>query len=277
MPFSLATDLYNTDTRFVFELIQNAEDNKYDRANREVSEPFLTFDVYPDKIIVDSNEDGFEENNVRAICRVGHSTKKEQQGYVGEKGIGFKSVFKVACDVHIQSEPFSFFFEYSHGDSGMGMLTPFYREHKSDVPHHVRTRITLKLANDTRITRLLEGFSELPDTLLMFLSKIRRLTVATHTPDRLESKVIYSYETIGQRAKLSKYSEVVGTPGWETIRRYHITKRTIRDLPQAIARPKTKQVEIVLAFPLDPDSIPIIEQQYVFAYLPVRQVGFSVC
>lgn len=233
--------------------------------------------MYPDKVVVDSNEDGFEENNVKAVCRVGHSTKKEQQGYVGEKGIGFKSVFKVASDVHIQSGPFSFFFEYSHGDSGMGMLTPFHREHKSNVPDHVRTRITLQLAKDTHITRLLQGFSELPDTLLMFLSKITRLTVATHTSNRLESKIIYTYETMGQRAILSKYSEVVGSPGWETIRRYHITKRTIRDLPRAVARPKTKQVDIVLAFPLDPDSIPIVEQQYVFAYLPVRQVGFSVC
>lgn len=41
--FSLATNLYSKDTRFVFELIQNAEDNDYTTVEAARDEPLLTF------------------------------------------------------------------------------------------------------------------------------------------------------------------------------------------------------------------------------------------
>ncbi len=43
---------------------------------------------------VRNNEQGFTEANVRALCAINNSTKKGIQGYIGQKGIGFKSVFK---------------------------------------------------------------------------------------------------------------------------------------------------------------------------------------
>ena len=270
----LATDLYEKDSHFVFELIQNAEDNSYKLAN---SEPFLTFALYPDKIVVDSNEDGFEEANVRSICAVARSTKKEQRGYIGEKGIGFKSVFRVASNVHIQSGPFSFSFEHNRGDSGIGMVTPLYEEHDGNVPPNVRTRIKLKFAASAPIESLVKEVVELPDSLLMFLTKIRNLTIATFDKDGSTSKTIYSYDyqERNRRGILTKYSATKELPTRETIHRYHITKRTLGNLPAATARPKTTKVEVVLAFPIGPDSTPIIEQQYVFAFLPVQRAGFS--
>ncbi len=57
------------------------------------------------------------ENDVRQICHTGKSRKKEKPGYVGEKGIGFKSVFQIASRVQIQSNAFSFSFDYSGGPS----------------------------------------------------------------------------------------------------------------------------------------------------------------
>ena len=80
----------------MFELIQNAEDNDYTRAEAARDMPFLTFRLHPDKIIVASNEDGFTEANVRAICSTEDSTKNASQGYTGEKRVGFTSVFMVA-------------------------------------------------------------------------------------------------------------------------------------------------------------------------------------
>jgi hypothetical protein len=37
---------------------------------------------------------GFSEANLRALCDVGNSTKAATTGYIGQKGIGFKSVFR---------------------------------------------------------------------------------------------------------------------------------------------------------------------------------------
>jgi HSP90 family molecular chaperone len=103
-------------------LIQNAEDNNYSRAEALGVEPYIKFTIRPDTISIDCNEDGFTPENVRAICRIGESTKirANAQYYIGEKGIGFKSVFMVASKVHIQSGPFSFSFEHEPGNNGMG-------------------------------------------------------------------------------------------------------------------------------------------------------------
>ena len=59
----------------MFELIQNAEDNDYTKAEAAGDEPLLIFRKYPNEIIIASNEDGFVEANVRAICTTGESTK----------------------------------------------------------------------------------------------------------------------------------------------------------------------------------------------------------
>lgn len=234
--------------------------------------------LYPDKIIVDSNEDGFKEEHVRSICDVARSTKKEKRGYIGEKGIGFKSVFRVASDVHIQSGPFSFSFNHDRGDSGIGMVTPFCQEHDDSLPYGVRTRIKLKLASSASVDSLFGEVLNLPDSLLMFLTKLKKLTIARSNDDGLIAKTIYSYhyEPQARRGSLTKFSEIKGSPVSETIHRYHITKRTIFGLPRATARPSITEVEVVLAFPLDPNSVPIIEQQWVFAFLPVQRAGFSV-
>ena len=145
---SLAEELYKKPTRFIFELIQNAEDNQYKRAHAAGADPYLNFLIDRDKIVIDSNEDGFLEENVEAICKVGASTKKGVRGYIGEKGIGFKSVFKIASRVRVQSGPFSFSFNCGGNDEdGMGMVTPF-NDIYEDLSGDVRTRFTLTLKND---------------------------------------------------------------------------------------------------------------------------------
>ena len=86
----LSKELYNTDMHFVLELIQNADDNQYE------TKPSLIFVVDSDVINIYNNEIGFEENHIQALCDIGKSTKgKHKQGYIGQKGIGFKSVFTV--------------------------------------------------------------------------------------------------------------------------------------------------------------------------------------
>ena len=72
--------------------VQNADDNIY----LENVEPTLTFILRDSGIIVLNNEQGFSAQNIRALCDVGNSTKKgSNAGYIGKKGIGFKSVFRV--------------------------------------------------------------------------------------------------------------------------------------------------------------------------------------
>ncbi|KAJ5655957.1 hypothetical protein N7507_007907 [Penicillium longicatenatum] len=136
----VAKDLYDADARFIFELIQNADDNEYNTANHRKQVKFLHFRLFHDRILVESNEDGFTEQDLRAICSIHQSTKRQAGGYVGHKGIGFKSVFKVAHKVHVQSGPFCFSLEHKEGDSGLGMVTPS-NVPRENLPMMVTTRV----------------------------------------------------------------------------------------------------------------------------------------
>jgi hypothetical protein len=66
-------DLYAEDVHFVLELVQNADDNRY----RPDVTPFIRFVRSRDRLLVENNEVGFEEPNVRALCSIGRSTKRK--------------------------------------------------------------------------------------------------------------------------------------------------------------------------------------------------------
>ena len=238
---------------------------------------YIKFSVYPEKVVVDSNEDGFTEANVRAICSVGESTKTFTQGYIGEKGIGFKSVFKIASWVHIQSGPFSFSFEHQHGQNGLGIVTPENQEHE-ELPEDVYTRMTLRLADPTKFEQRVADLLELPDTLLLFLKRLVRITICIHRPNQPSSEIAYSYHE-DKGNPIVKLIKVSGPAGdrLETTTLYHIARRQLSNLPTDGTQKRTDKAEVVLAFPVNSNSVPVIQPQHVFAYLPLRKVGFSVC
>ena len=119
----LAGELNAKGTHFIFELIQNAEDNDYPSGT-----PCLRFEVRQQEIegtfgpvlIVHNNETGFREKHVQALCRVGESTKKKAQGYIGEKGIGFKSVFRITKCPYVFSNGFQFCLPEHDEETGLG-------------------------------------------------------------------------------------------------------------------------------------------------------------
>jgi len=88
----LAKDIYSAGSQFLLELIQNADDNNY--SDQVI--PYLEIHINQNSVWTCNNELGFNEDNVRALCNVGGSTKQGEAGIArtGNKGIGFKSVFK---------------------------------------------------------------------------------------------------------------------------------------------------------------------------------------
>lgn len=282
---SVVDNLYSKETHFLYELIQNAEDNSYYIATADAEEPFLAFKLYPDRIIIDSNEDGFSESNIRAICSVGNSTKKHSAGYIGEKGIGFKSVFKIAQKVHIQSRPFSFAFSYTrkHDDDGMGMITPYY-EDAEELPMGVRTRITLTLLDSTKFEDRASEFLDVPDTFLMFLNRLQRISIELYQPDDTPTATQYSKrETKGKNGLYTTFLAKTTHKGKKestSEQKYYTMKSALHDLPFDEAR-KDKQgnsidrATVILAFPVDERNEPVLKQQYTYAFLPLRRVGFK--
>ncbi|KAE8447535.1 hypothetical protein EG329_010665 [Mollisiaceae sp. DMI_Dod_QoI] len=272
---TIARDIYSRKSRFILELIQNAEDCEY---NYTRNPPSMSFEVTPEKIIVEYNEDGFVENDVRQICHTGKSWKKEKPGYVGEKGIGFKSVFQIASRVQIQSNAFSFSFDYSGGPSSeekLGIITPIPGD--DFVPENERplTRMILTLNNNISYEELVSHFTTIPESLLLFLSKLKELKVTIHFPDQGRTTTTTFHKEV-QAAGVTRISKLVeGSDGggeW----RYHVTKTPVSDLPDEEARPGINECEIVLAFQVDEDDCPRMHNQYdIYTFLPVCRVGFN--
>ncbi|KAE8364464.1 hypothetical protein BDV27DRAFT_128412 [Aspergillus caelatus] len=264
----VAEDLYDADTRFIFELIQNAEDNRYVHAASRNEEPSLHFTLHQEHITVDTNEDGFSEDDVRAICSIHRSTKKQTGGYIGHKGIGFKSVFKIAYKVQIQSGPFCFSFEHHKGESGLGMITPL-NETPEDLPAGVTTRISLFLIQPEDYGARANDLRELADTILLFLRKMRKLTVEIVD---LESRITYQRHEDTSRHVATLVKD---TNGIKEEKFYHLEKTILHDLPEHHSRPVQHEAEIILGFPIDVASSPLIEPQYVYSFLPMRHEGLN--
>ena len=99
-------DLYTETERFVFELLQNADDQPQDNCTVNV-----TLKTLNENLLFLHTGKPFSEADVESISSIGDSTKKKDSEKTGYKGIGFKSVFSDAETVFIDSGNFSFAFD----------------------------------------------------------------------------------------------------------------------------------------------------------------------
>ena len=166
----LSEDLNSKQTHFVLELIQNADDNDYGVG----AVPKLTLELRPERLVVVNNEKGFTEKNVHALCSVGESSKVKRSGYIGEKGIGFKSVFTISNAPEIHSNGYHFRFDRADEANLLGYVVPHWCEPVGDARENVTT-IILPAKDGVRFS--LETLDDLDATLLLFLSKLRQLAI----------------------------------------------------------------------------------------------------
>lgn len=295
----LARNLYTSNARFIFEMLQNADDNNYTRVQAANEEPYVSFQVYHDVLLVECNEDGFTEENLRAICAVGESSKQGAQGYIGEKGIGFKSVFMAAWKVHIESGPFSFYFQHHQRDSGMGMITPLLADPPDSgrdlfgdsfggpEPTEPLTRFTLYLGDGGETASIIQQLWDLPGTVLLFLKNLKsiRTTVFDHGRHLVRSREIRITRDDSGPGLQVQDIERVGASCQERRQRYYAFTHQARNLAKNDNRNYTEAEEdsraystadVVLAFPVDDSDSPVIQAQDLFAFMPLRKAGFNV-
>ncbi|XP_053269146.1 uncharacterized protein wu:fj29h11 [Pleuronectes platessa] len=265
----LSTELYSKDTHFVLELIQNADDNSYPSDAGLI--PSVAFVVEKNCITVLNNEIGFQEKNIRAICDVGRSTKgKHKYGYIGQKGIGFKSVFKITDCPEIHSNGFHLCFDKTCGLS-MGYILPHWTEDERPLDAALRnanqiswtTKICLPLRSESHQTRNL--FHDVHPSLLLFLHRLRSISIYNQSENRLV--------TMTRKDLSHDVVEVEHTEGTE---RWLVVKTTLQ--PKKI-KEDVEATELALAFQLGSDNtgdgiVCQPQKQPVFAYLPLRSFGF---
>ena len=170
---TVAKDLNSKESHFLLELVQNADDNHY----APDIDPALTFRLDARELVVSNNEIGFSPANVRALCSAGESSKKNRVGYIGEKGIGFKSVFKVTDTPEIHSNGYHFRFDLTDPEDPLGYVVPHWIDARADDGDGVTTVVIPARVGNDFSPRLLRDINA---TFLLFLEKLRLLKVRTN-------------------------------------------------------------------------------------------------
>ncbi|KAB5525185.1 hypothetical protein DKX38_022934 [Salix brachista] len=196
----LSAELYAKDVHFLMELIQNAEDNEYLKG----VDPSLEFVITsrditatgaPATLLIFNSEKGFSDKNIESICSVGNSTKKgnRKRGYIGEKGIGFKSVFLITPQPVIFSNGYQIRFnEKPCPHCNLGYIVPEWVEENpslSDIKQIYGSDLTLPTTTlvlplkPDKVKPVKQQLSSIHPEVLLFLSKIKSLSVREENED----------------------------------------------------------------------------------------------
>ncbi|WP_374354292.1 sacsin N-terminal ATP-binding-like domain-containing protein [Thermomonas sp.] len=258
---TVAEDLNSKESHFILELIQNADDNHYHKGVA----PSLSFRLEHDRLVVINNEAGFTENNVKALCSAGESSKKNKKGYIGEKGIGFKSIFKVTDTPEIHSNGFHFLFNRTDPKDLLGYVVPHWHEPDFELDERATTLVVPAKPGSAFTSKTLSGVS---DTLLLFLGKLRQLEITS--PGRIDR---FTRQDRGALTTL-----ITEKSGENPIPQDYLRKKVDFDVSD-ISEPKREGIastEMVLAFPLTKagEAAPAPGCP-TYAFLPIRDFGFN--
>ncbi|KAL2894933.1 Sacsin [Bienertia sinuspersici] len=294
----LSAELYTKHVHFLMELIQNAEDNEYE----DGVEPTLEFALTTEDItgcgaeetlLVFNNEVGFSRKNMESICSVGRSTKKgmRRKGFIGEKGIGFKSVFLVSKLPHIVSNGYKVkFSEEPDKDCGIGYIVPEWISDESFISKIQNvygseviptTTIVLPLKTD-KVKPVTKELSSLHPELLLFLSKLSRLYVHENSivPNNVTAISIVSQTNYivssdkGATSSIIHLSVKEKPDAPEEKCKYYLWRQSfaVTDQAKVSERADVKEWIVSLAFPFGKRLKRGTSSVGVFAFLPTSMV-----
>ncbi len=289
----LSADIYVDSQRFIYELLQNADDASNQYGKLDVQIDFIgTF------VVISHKGEAFSEIDIESIASAGDGTKAGDANKTGFKGIGFKSVFSHSNFVIIKSGNFCFKFDkqhwINHWNNAWGsesdwksrrrmkqkdeqikmpwQIIPIWAELSNELNQpsifqefNVSTVIKYDKIEQLKIA-LCELFSE--SQIVLFLrSKEVQITINTH------EKLILEKSKIGEITTLKRNGVVLSE--W-------LVKTEQFDVPIAVQTiiiedeksPKklkeAKRTEISFAVQLDKGKLKAVdkENRLIFTYLP---------
>jgi hypothetical protein len=258
--------------------MQNVDDNVYEASVT----PTLHITLTKGMLRIDCNELGFNRKNVESLCSIGQSSKnsgRQKSMYIGQKGIGFKSVFRVADVVHICSGHYSFKFDKS---TPLGMLVPIW----SNFPQNRlpgTTSMLLQLSDKYNTSNLIRELKSMEPPLLIFMNKLREIHVQVRDSEWTWRSALWSKPNWTRRLKRNtgaprgSVRETVVMSN-KTPLKYWVASYEVDDIPKDPRREGCDASKVLVGFPIE-DRIEEgndTARQLVFAFLPVGDYGFKV-
>lgn len=245
-------------TRFIMELIQNAEDSLIDADYPGEIEIIVS----NKRIKIIHNGKPFTREDVDAICGV-RSTKKPERGTLGYLGIGFKPVFKITDCPQIFSGPYAFKFDKNYWKEEhyrklwQIIPIPISLENITETISPKKTTFILPFKNEEGYNIAKDELKRISPHFFMFLKKLSKLTI---TDEITGEKKIFEWH-VSQLEKISPTIEVKNVKVIENGKAISfIVFSGIFNVPEDVKKDKLTQDaqregvvarEVSIAFPLD--------------------------
>ena len=281
---TISSDIYSESQRFVFELIQNADDAAKD-TNNEVH-----FEFHNDCLIVSHNGNPFTVEDIKALTSAGSSTKKADTTKTGYKGIGFKSVFGKSERVTIFSEGFQFRFDKAKFQTILPwQIIPIWTE-PNDLPKGVKESVSKSsyavstIIEIKNVELLQNDLSELLSNgqILLFLRRVSKISVSKNEkPIYSIEKTLVSEETNFNELTLLKDGKEISSWITKTFGDIPVPAKTKEELKQDEKTPKKLKdaefTEISFAAKIDNKKIKSLKEgeSLIFTYLPTKVNNFK--
>lgn len=233
----------NKDEAFIYELLQNADDavNKYSNAV-EVEFKKIHYDN-KDYLLFSHNGEHFNDEDIKKICKYSASEKGEKPlnaEKIGYKGVGFKTVFKVATCAHIISKNYQFCFNQKHelwNDNNKYLkypwpIIPIWHE-IDKLPSELRSHIDLSKVNilftlkNKNLINKFFYFIKNNLSSLIFLNHIQKLTLINETESTIIERKI---EKMGEDLEI--YNIIVNL----ILNKTWLVKNFITEIPETITK-----------------------------------------
>lgn len=281
---TVATDIYSESQRFVFELIQNADDASVGESNE------VYFDFLSNSLIVSHNGNSFKKEDIESLTTAGSSTKKNDPSKTGYKGIGFKSVFGKSKKVTIFSDGYQFRFDKNaHQGIFPWQVIPIWTE-LSSLPENIQKSLKISKYNVSTILELDDVKSLEKDLkeliskghILLFLRRVSKISILKNGQllYSIEKRILNSSPTHNEIA-LFKRNKQISTWITKTFEKIPVSEETRLSLKLDEKTPEKLKVseftELSFAARVLDGKIKSLknEEKLIFTYLPTKVIDFG--
>lgn len=289
---ALSGDLYTDSKRFIYELLQNADDS-----SQEGKEIKVWIKIFGDNLVVAHSGKPFTSRDLQGICNVNNGTKKSDLTKTGYKGIGFKSVFGQSDKVMIftKDEYFrfdsSYSFEWKWEESKIiwekkndrefqfpWQIIPIYTERKEvsepinqfleDKKANVATIIQMKSVSET--SQAAQSLSQNLN-MFLFLKNISEINFDITELVSVEINRIENDRITLKKGNSSKTDWMINTVSLTVPRDVKAVLQDERNIPEKLLN--ADSIELSLAAKLGSNGITKLssEENLLYSYLPTGE------
>jgi hypothetical protein len=262
----------------VFRLISSACSLHYNWAKKQGKEPYFSLDVSADRMIIDTNDDGFLERNIMQLSE-GCSPffPNYQTNKLYNEVLLYTS--KIAREAHVQSGPFSFALGTRSPGDRLGFATPVNKDPES-LPTGVRTRIILYPTLPKGFDNLVREFTNIANNGFVLLDAddarrpmCKKFVFITRLGDFQLTRLTYEFQVRDGILDVTKINTDLFKSSLQSTERFLLYKPTI---------PPFSSDKMALLFPIDQDSKPVIRSRKAYHIVgsfafPISGEEFSVC